>query len=103
MVEKIRKIEIDWNTLDNLLGYSCSYDKRTDTLLIQTNEKRPAVSVDCDGDLWMRVDPETGEILGVEIEDFKKIFLKKYAKIFKEEKVYTRPVTQIIQMEKCPV
>ncbi|MFC1939128.1 DUF2283 domain-containing protein [Chloroflexota bacterium] len=102
MVKEIETIQIDWNTLSNLQDCESHYDKATDTLLIQSKEARPAVSVDCDGDFWIRVDPHSGEILGVEIEDFKKVFLKRYAKLFKGDDIYIRPVANIIQMEKCP-
>jgi len=56
------------------------YDKRSDTLFIWFEENRPAISEDCDGDFWIRRDPLTGETLGIEIEDFKAHFLKKYFK-----------------------
>ena len=102
MVKELKTINIDWDTVRNLQDFEAHYDKKTDMLLIQTNEDRYAVSVDCDGEFWVRVDPKNGEILGIEIEDFKKVFLKKYAKMFKEDDIYVRPVANIIQMEKCP-
>jgi len=42
---------------------------------------RPAVSIDCDGEFWIRVDPSTGEIVGLEIEDFESVFLKKHPEL----------------------
>ena len=103
MVKKLEAIKIDWNTLPNVRDFEGHYDKKTDTLLIQSKEARAAVSVDCDGEFWVRVDPKNGEILGIEVEDFKKVFLKKHAEMFKDDNLYVRPVTNIIQMEKCPV
>ena len=54
------------------------YDKDIDTLIIIFGENRPAVSIDCEGEFWLRKDPETNEMVGIEIENFKKVFLKKY-------------------------
>jgi len=56
------------------------YDKDIDVLYIRFGENRPAISVDCDGDFWIRKVPHTGEIIGIEIDDFKVHFLKKYLK-----------------------
>jgi hypothetical protein len=55
-----------------------SYDKRRDVLFIHKEPNKPAVSWDADGLAWVRFDPETGEILGFEIEDFETVFLKKF-------------------------
>jgi hypothetical protein len=35
------------------------------------------MSLDVDDELWVRFDPDTGEIVGFEVEDFKRIFLKR--------------------------
>jgi hypothetical protein len=53
---------------------SHTYDKRTDMLSIRFGPSRPATSVDVKG-IWFRIDPETGEIYGIEIEDFTEVFL----------------------------
>ena len=102
MVEEVKEIQINWKTINNLTGYTGDYNQATDILLIQTTEDRPAVSIDCDGEFWIRVDPGTGEILGVEIEDFKKVFLPKHAQLFNKDDFYVKPVAKIIQMKKCP-
>lgn len=57
------------------------YDKRHDTLFIRGPVPRPATSVDLDGEIWLRMDPLTGEILGFEIEDFVQVFLAKHPDI----------------------
>jgi len=57
------------------------YDKRHDTLFIRSAVPRPATSVDLDGEVWMRMDPLTGEILGFEIEDFVRVFLARHPDI----------------------
>ena len=59
-------------------GFSYSYDKGRDVLFIHETPKRPAVSLDVAGYVWIRFDPETGEVVGVEIEDFEKVFLVKF-------------------------
>ena len=59
-------------------GFSYSYDKGRDAFFIHDTPKRPAVSLDVAGYVWIRFDPETGEVVGVEIEDFEKVFLVKF-------------------------
>jgi hypothetical protein len=39
------------------------------------------VSFDVGGHLWLRFDPETHEVVGVEIEDFEKVFLVKFPEL----------------------
>ncbi len=53
------------------------YNKEADSLMILWAENRPAVSKDVDGEFWLRVDPKTNEIIGIEIEDFKS-FIKRH-------------------------
>ncbi len=96
-----KAININWKTVDNLLGYEQFYNEDTDILIIQSNENRPAISVDCNGEYWMRVDPETGEILGVEIEAFKKVFLKRHKDMLKTNNAYVRPIADLIEREQC--
>ena len=59
------------------------YDRKRDVLYIckVSAEDKPAVSVDVSGEFWLRVDPETSEIVGIEIEDFKAIFLEKHPEV----------------------
>ena len=70
--------KIDYNTIDNIRTFTSSYDREMDSLLIQPKTPVPAVSIDWGGDLWLRVNPDNGEIVGVEIEDYKEFFSKKY-------------------------
>ena len=49
-----------------------------DSLLVLFQENRPASSLDVDGELWVRYDPESGEVIGIEIDDFERFFLGKY-------------------------
>jgi hypothetical protein len=73
--------QVDFKTIDNISKFACSYHEHEDTLFIRTPVPRPAVSVDWDGELWLRVDPSSGEIVGIEIEDFESVFLKKYPQL----------------------
>ncbi|KKL51132.1 hypothetical protein LCGC14_2298540 [marine sediment metagenome] len=53
------------------------YSKRADSLIIYFEKPVPAISHDCDGVFWLRIDTE-GKIVGIEIEGFKKHFIPKY-------------------------
>jgi len=55
-----------------------SYDKEDDSLIIYFEKPVSAVSHDCDGEFWLRVDTEKGRVVGIEIEDFTKHFIPKY-------------------------
>ena len=72
--------EVDFNTVENIRSFVPDYDKVADSLLLQPHEPDPAVSVDWNGEMWLRINPENGEIIGVEIEDYKKFFARKYRK-----------------------
>lgn len=53
------------------------YDAETDMLYLRW-AVAPAVSVNIDGEVWLRVDPKTGEVYGFEIEDYESDFLKRH-------------------------
>lgn len=55
------------------------YNKANDSLMILWAENKPAVNHDVDGEFWLRIVPDTNEIIGIEIEDFK-AFSKKHAR-----------------------
>jgi hypothetical protein len=69
---------INLNTIENVKDFILIYHSDDDTLFARPEPARPATSLDWDGELWVRVDPETGEILGLEIDDFETVFLKKH-------------------------
>ncbi|GEM_PF-4933317 len=71
---------IKWD-VNAFTQFKMSYDKRRDILFLYSLPKRPAVSVDVGGHLWLRVDPSTGEMVGVEIEDYESVFLVKYPEL----------------------
>jgi len=68
---------IDYDTIDNIASFTSSYDKEADSLIIQPKKPVSATSIDWDGDFWVRIS-DTGEIVGIEIEDYKGFFSKKY-------------------------
>ncbi len=50
---------------------SVDYDRDADTLMVHWRDPaRPAVSVSVHPHVYLRVDPETEEVLGAQIEDF---------------------------------
>ena len=71
---------IDFDTFNNIKGYTFSFDRELDTLYWLSMPVETATSTDRDG-VWYRVNPETGKITGIEIEDFEKLFLKKHPEL----------------------
>jgi uncharacterized protein YuzE len=68
----------------NANNFVVKYDSKCDTLYAYLKNAAPAISYDCGGDFWLRVNPENGEIVGFEIEAYKKSFMRKYKKDFEE-------------------
>lgn len=54
------------------------YDKKRDTLTLSVENPGPAVSIDLGDGLWMRFVPATREVVGFEIEEYERIFLRRY-------------------------
>lgn len=73
--------KIDFDTIKNAKDFILIYHDDEDTLFVQPEEPRPAVSFDWNGDVWFRIDPNNGSIVGLEIDDFESIFLKKYPEL----------------------
>lgn len=48
-----------------------AYDEAADVLYISIGSARPAVAVETNNGALMRVDPETDELVGITIPDFK--------------------------------
>jgi hypothetical protein len=93
---------INWKTWGNLLGCKAEYNEKRDIFILYSEEERDAISMDCNGEFWVRVDPENGDILGLEIEDFERVFLKKHPEIKKEKTAYIRPIADFVQIANCP-
>lgn len=55
-----------------------SENEEADSLLVLFAENRPATSQDVKGELWIRYDSSTGDIIGIEIDDFEQLFLTKF-------------------------
>ena len=82
-VKNIENLKLDFNTIDNITHFVITYHEDEDTLFIRPNVPRPATSFDWNGEIWIRVDPTNGEVLGLEIDDFEAVFLKKYPDLAK--------------------
>lgn len=54
-----------------------SYDAKGDILILLFETGKLATSVD-QGEFWLRMDPITGNVHGVEIENFEAAFLKRH-------------------------
>ena len=61
--------------------------QQEDTFFTTLEPPIPAVSYDVDGEIWIRYDPETKNVVGFEIENFESIFLKKHPEISKMWKI----------------
>lgn len=61
--------------LENLSNLSGAFDHDSDSFMIWVGEPRPALSVHARDDIWVRYVPETGEVVGFEIENFSQRFL----------------------------
>ena len=72
--------ELRWNS-EIIDTFVRSYDSERDILFAHTMPKRPAMAMDVGGHLWIRFDPETHEVIGIEIEDFERVFLVKYPEL----------------------
>ena len=58
-------------------GFNISYDEEADVLYISLGSAQPAIALETgDGDL-MRVDPETDELVGITVLDFKEKHLER--------------------------
>lgn len=68
--------EINFETVNKLKHLMPSYDKKFDTFFITPNPPVSAVSIDWDGEIWIRV-ASNGDIVGLEVENFEKVFLAK--------------------------
>jgi hypothetical protein len=82
-MNKVDFPEIKFNTVENLQTYKLVYRKDMDVLYLRPEPARPATSYDLNGLVWLRIDIATGDIVGIQIDDFESVFLKKYPKLAK--------------------
>jgi len=68
-------------TFPALAALAIDYDKRHDMLSITAIPARPAVSIDIEGEVWLRVVRATGEVVGFEFEDFREHFLPRHPEL----------------------
>lgn len=92
--------QIDESTLKNLRSFHPVYHADKDTFFLRPDNPRPATSLDWDGELWLRFIPDTGEVIGLEIENFEAIFIKKHPEIGKIWKDF-KPLCLHKRTKKC--
>lgn len=83
------KIDLSALTPDKMKAFHLVYHDDEDVLFVRREKPQRAAAFDLEGELWIRFDPETGEIVGLEIDDFEAIFLKRHpelAEAWKEAK-----------------
>jgi len=78
---RMEPVTPDPSTINNLKTFTPRYDSKRDVFYLRPSVPRPATSIDCEGQLWIRVDVQTGEIVGVEIEDFEAVFLRLHPEV----------------------
>ena len=83
------EFKMDLNTLKSLTDGIPIYHEAHDTFFIRPEHPVAATSFDWNGELWLRINQQTGAIVGLEIENFESVFLKthpKLAKVWKDVK-----------------
>ena len=70
----------------NAKHFEIEYDEKFDTLYARLKNPPTAISYDCGGEFWLRINPQNGEVVGFEIEAYRKSFVKKF-KDLKNEKL----------------
>ena len=80
-------------------NFAVNYNAKRDILLLQLKNAPPAISVDCSGLFWLRVNPKNGEVVGVEIEGYRKVFLKRYRELEHMRPEPTKPFVDRISRE----
>ena len=105
-MNKVDFPEIKFDTIENLQTYKPVYRKDIDVFYLRPEPNRPATSYDINGLIWLRIDIETGDIVGIQIDDFESVFLKKYpklAKAWKEAKpLYSQKTNKLGDNSKGP-
>lgn len=95
------------DTMKNLKDLIPIYHPDEDALFIRSVNPRPAVSYDWEGEVWIRFDPTTKEVFGIEIENFESVFIKKHpeiAKIWKDAKpICSQRKTRTVNEDICEV
>ncbi len=81
--EQVGPPPLDWSKWESVSpeNFAYSYDKHRDVLFMHLIPKRAAVSLDVSGVAWIRYLPISGEVVGLEIEDFEQVFLKRFPEL----------------------
>ena len=79
-LKRLGKIEPRWQG-SRRTGLALDYDQARDVLCIYEEPRRGAVSVNVNGEAWLRCDPVTGDVTGAEIEDFERAFLPQHTEL----------------------
>ena len=78
---KPSSISLNYSTIGNIRRFTVVYHDDEDTLFLHPDTPRAATSYDWDGEIWLRVDPTNGELVGLEIDDFEAVFVQKHPEI----------------------
>ena len=62
---------------DRRQGFRLVYDHEADILHVALGGARPAISIEQEADVFLRVDPDTDELVGLTILNFSKSFLQR--------------------------
>jgi hypothetical protein len=100
---KIESPKVNFNTIVDLKGLTPVYHQEYDTFYLRGEKPRPATSYDLNGIAWLRVDVENGDIVGLQIDDFESVFLKKYPELEKAWKKEIKSLCVRRKSRKCPV
>jgi hypothetical protein len=96
--------EINFDSFRTVVNFTPVYHGEEDTFLLRPKEPSPAVSFDWNGEVWLRLNPNNGEIVGFEIDDFESVFLKKHpelASAWKEVKPLCHRKKKTVPQETC--
>jgi hypothetical protein len=98
-IDHPERLTIPLDSLRDIKDFIPLYDSRRDTFFLRPQKAKPATSFDWDGEFWIRLDPVSHEIVGLEIENFESVFLKKHpevANVWKQAKTacIKKPIKQ---------
>ncbi|MBA7688937.1 hypothetical protein ES703_97426 [subsurface metagenome] len=80
-ITDLGNLQIDYDTMANIKSFIPVYHEDEDAFFLRPEKPHPATSVDWNGEIWIRVDLKNGEVVGLEIEDFETVFLKKHPEL----------------------
>ncbi|MBC8449526.1 MAG: DUF2283 domain-containing protein [Chloroflexi bacterium] len=66
---------------DGRQGFHLAYDYETDILHMALGAARSAISIEQEADVFLRVDPDTHELVGLTILNFSRSFLQQRQKL----------------------